>query len=51
MRTTFSLAAIGMLVAALGAPAFAGDRDHQDRRHPRERAMVTRCNDNAGQGM
>lgn len=50
MRTTLSLAAIGMLTTALSAPALAGERDHhQDRRHAREH--VTRCADNAGQGM
>ncbi|MGE4331284.1 hypothetical protein [Diaphorobacter sp.] len=50
MRTHITLTAIAMLVAALGAPALAGDRDHrQERNHARERAM--RCADNAGQGM
>ena len=50
MRTVLSLVTMGVLAAAVGAPAWAGDR-HDGDRQQRQRAVAQRCAGDPGQGM
>ena len=51
MRTVFSVVTMGILATALGAPAWAGDRQHDGDRQQRQPTVVQRCAGDPGQGM